>query len=232
MRGAVICRGSDAHAARRSSAILRRVDIKELVDSIDCVVFDVGETLVDETRRWTALAEDVGVTPFALMGVLGALIERGEDHRALWSMLGVPAPLAAPAIEMGDLYPDAIECVTTARAAGLLVGIAGNQPAGAHAQLASLGFDPDLVASSALWGVAKPSPAFFARVAQACACPPEVILYVGDRLDNDVLPARAARMRTALIRRGPWGFLHARRAEAELADLRIDDLRELSAALA
>lgn len=30
------------------------------------------------------------------------------------------------------------------------------------------------------------------------------ILYVGDRLDNDILLARDAGMRTAFIRRGPW----------------------------
>ena len=53
------------------------------------VVFDVGETLVDEFRAWTIQAERAGVTPFALMGLLGALIARDEDHRRVWEMLGV-----------------------------------------------------------------------------------------------------------------------------------------------
>ena len=57
------------------------------------VVLDVGEILVDESRAWTQQAERVGVTPFTLMGVLGALIERGEDHRQVWTILGVePRP--------------------------------------------------------------------------------------------------------------------------------------------
>ncbi|MGH9098837.1 MAG: HAD hydrolase-like protein, partial [Acidimicrobiales bacterium] len=42
----------------------------------------------------------------------------------------------------------------------------------------------------------------------------EQVAYVGDRLDNDVLPAKAAGMFAVFIRRGPWGHLHARRAEA------------------
>jgi FMN phosphatase YigB (HAD superfamily) len=51
---------------------------------------------------------------------------------------------------------------------------------------------------------------------------------VGDRLDNDVLPASAAGMRTALLRRGPWGFLHAERPEAvRVADVIVDDLHSL-----
>lgn len=47
------------------------------------MVFDVGETLIDETRHWTVLSEAVGVPPLTFFAVFGSLIERGEDHRAL-----------------------------------------------------------------------------------------------------------------------------------------------------
>ncbi len=33
------------------------------------------------------------------------------------------------------------------------------------------------------------------------------MLYVGDRLDNDIRPAQRFGFGTALIRRGPWGFI-------------------------
>jgi FMN phosphatase YigB (HAD superfamily) len=59
----------------------------------------------------------------------------------------------------------------------------------------------------------------------------EKIAYVGDRLDNDVLPAKAAGMFAVLVRRGPWGHLHAQRPEAAHADARIDTLAELTAAI-
>lgn len=52
------------------------------------MVFDVGETLVDESRMWTELAQRVGVTPLTLGGVLGALIATGRDHHDLWDVLG------------------------------------------------------------------------------------------------------------------------------------------------
>jgi len=57
------------------------------------------------------------------------------------------------------------------------------------------------------------------------------IAYVGDRLDHDVLPARAVGMIAVLIRRGPWGFLHAQRPEAARAHARIEDLGELAGKL-
>ncbi|BBY60978.1 HAD hydrolase-like protein [Mycolicibacterium sarraceniae] len=53
-------------------------------------------------------------------------------------------------------------------------------------------------------------------------------IHVGDRLDNDILPARAIGMRTVFIRRGPWGHIHALKDEVALADLRVNSLQELA----
>jgi FMN phosphatase YigB (HAD superfamily) len=199
---------------------------------IRCVVFDVGETLVDETPMWTELAQRLGLTPFTLFGVVGALIATGRDHHDLWDVVGVDRPAAGFDPSLCDLYTDALECVAAVRRAGLTVGVAGNQPATIEQVLSAAGLQADFVASSAEWGVAKPNPAFFVRLITQARVPAENILYVGDRLDNDVLPARAAGMRTAFVRRGPWGYLHALKDEAGLADLRVDSLQELTALLA
>jgi FMN phosphatase YigB (HAD superfamily) len=58
--------------------------------------------------------------------------------------------------------------------------------------------------------------------------PVSAIAYVGDRLDNDVLPARASGMTAILIVRGPWGRAHARLAEARLAHHVIHGLDEIA----
>ena len=194
---------------------------------VRAVVFDVGETLVDETRAWVQAAHEVGVSPLTLMAVLGSLAERGEPHDHVWREVGVDRPSTPAEIRPEDLYPDALPTLRALRAAGYLVAVAGNQPARAEHQLRAAGVEVDLLATSARWGVAKPSPQFFARVATDLGVPAHDVLYVGDRLDNDVLPARAAGMRTALVRRGPWGYVHARRPDAALADVRVDSLREL-----
>lgn len=114
------------------------------------------------------------------------------------------------------------------RRAGLIVGVAGNQPATVEQVLAAAGLEADFVASSATWGVAKPDPAFFVRLIAEAQVPAETILYVGDRLDNDILPARTIGMRTVFIRRGPWGHIQALKDEVALADLRVNSLQELA----
>ena len=200
---------------------------QRVLDGVRAVVFDVGETLVDETRMWTELAVRAGVTPFALMGVIGALIEAGQPHHRAWHILGVDPPGGFSPIGVADFYPDALECVSATRASGRVVGIAGNQPAAAVAALQALGFGADFIASSQQWGVAKPSVEFFTRIVRTCGRQAHEILYVGDRLDNDILPAHAAGLRTGLLRRGPWGHIHCRRPEAATAGLLLDSLHHL-----
>ena len=196
------------------------------------VVFDVGETLVDETRAWSQQADAAGVTRLTLFGALGALIERGEDHRGVWSLLGVDRPARSTDLEPRDFYPDAIPCLHELSRAGIRLGLAANQPAAAETALAQMGLPVSFVAASERWGVEKPAPEFFDRLIAEADVPAQQITYVGDRLDNDVLPVLSAGMSAILVRRGPWGHLHARRPEAALAGAVIDSLERLPMTLA
>jgi FMN phosphatase YigB (HAD superfamily) len=60
----------------------------------------------------------------------------------------------------------------------------------------------DFVGSSERWGVEKPDAGFFARVVEEAGAPAGEILYVGDRVDNDVVPALAAGLQAVRVRRG------------------------------
>jgi HAD superfamily hydrolase (TIGR01509 family) len=195
--------------------------------SVDWVVFDVGETLVDESRAWLEHAAASGVPPFTLMGVLGGLAARGEHHKRVWEIVGAEPVPAAP-IDLGDFYPDALPCLRALRQLGLRLGLVGNQPEQAAAELEGCGLDVDLIATSAGWGVEKPSPAFFERLVAEVGVPPEKIAYVGDRVDNDIVPVLAAGMVAVHVRRGPWGFLH----DAPEGAIRVDSLAELPQVLA
>ena len=181
--------------------------------NIEAVVFDVGETIVDETSHWEAWADHLGVSHLTLMATLGATMARGEPHRRAIELLAPHHDIRndRPDWQMSesDLYPDALSCLRRLRAIGYRLGVVGNQPASVEPFLLALDADIELVGSSGTWGVLKPDPLFFARIANELNLAPSKILYVGDRLDNDVAPARASGMRAVLLRRGPWAVWHA-----------------------
>jgi FMN phosphatase YigB (HAD superfamily) len=199
--------------------------------AVEAIVFDIGETLVDETRSWGLYADAASLTRLTLFAALGAVIERRDDHRNVFQVLGVERLIDPVPYEIGDLYPDAIPCVQRLREAGYTLALVGNQPARTEQFLYECGLDVELVASSESWGVEKPDPAFFARIAAWLDLPVARIAYVGDRVDNDVVPAVAAGLTSVFIKRGPWGYLQGHWPEAAQAHVRIDSLDELPAAL-
>jgi HAD superfamily hydrolase (TIGR01662 family) len=199
--------------------------------ALRAVFFDVGETLVDEGRWWRLLAARAGVEAHALWAALGVTIERGEEHNALWGHLGIERPDAWDELiyDSGDLYPDAISCLQALRATGLRVGLAGNQNAALETWARNANLPADVIASSDSLGARKPDPAFFAAVLELAGCKAAELAYVGDRVDNDVLPAARAGMVAVHVRRGPWGRLQRTPPEAALA---VATLGELPGALA
>jgi FMN phosphatase YigB (HAD superfamily) len=186
--------------------------------AVKAVVFDIGETLVDETTLWESAADAAGVPRFTLMGVLGGLAARREPHSRVWEILGVESPETQ---WHGDaFYPDARPALARLRSGGLVVGAVGNTPVEAEELVRE---HVDFVGSSARWGIDKPAAGFFARVVTEAGFAPPEIAYVGDRVDNDVEPALAAGMVAVHIRRGPWGYLH----EPPAGAVRIRSLDEL-----
>jgi HAD superfamily hydrolase (TIGR01549 family) len=206
---------------------------------IKAVVFDVGETLVDETREYGTWADWLGVPRHTFSSVFGAVIASGKDYRDAFQQFRPGFDLTAERArraEAGqpetfgeeDLYPDARPALAALRAMGVWVGIAGNQTSRAGSILRKLGLPVDLIATSDDWGSAKPDPAFFRALLAASPCGPAELVYVGDRLDNDLKPAKAAGTRTAFIRRGPWAHILASHPGlAAAADWQISSLTEL-----
>jgi FMN phosphatase YigB (HAD superfamily) len=210
---------------------------------VQAVVFDAGETLIDESRQWRMWADWLRLPHTVFSAALREVIQRGEHHHRVFELLRRGFDLAAAREErrkagvpdifdVADLYPDAKPCLLELRRRGLRIGIAGNQPAGFEQVVRAIGLPVDFVASSALWSVEKPARAFFQRIVQELSLPPDTIAYVGDRLDNDVLPALAAGMIAVFIARGPWGTVHASRPEAAQAHLQLPGLTGLADALA
>jgi Predicted hydrolase (HAD superfamily) len=91
-----------------------------------------------------------------------------------------------------------------------------------------MSLDVDVVATSDGWGVNEaPRPPSSNGWYGKPGCPPEQVLYVGDRIDNDIRPAQEAGLRTAHIRRGPWAYIVDQPEVAQRCLFRLDSLAQL-----
>jgi FMN hydrolase / 5-amino-6-(5-phospho-D-ribitylamino)uracil phosphatase len=130
-------------------------------------------------------------------------------------------------LDESGLYPDVRPALAALREAGIRVVVAGNQTARAGVLLRDLKLPIDEIATSGEWGIAKPDPRFFARVLELAGTAPSETVYVGDHPANDAQPAKAAGLRAAHLRRGPWGHLWSGTVDAAAADWQIDSLHDL-----
>ncbi|MFE9476756.1 HAD family hydrolase [Streptomyces griseofuscus] len=212
---------------------------------IRAVIFDVGECLVDETTEYGTWADWLGVPRHTFAAMFGAVIAQGRDYRDVFQEFRPGFDLYAEREKRAaagrpehfgevDLYPDVRDALAALRADGLWLGIAGNQTVRAGGILRGLfSGDVDLIGTSDDWGASKPDPEFFQRVAEVVPAEVTEMLYVGDRVDNDILPAVAAGMHTALVRRGPWATIQWGTEDAQkLPTFRVETLLELSPLIA
>ena len=211
---------------------------------IGAVVFDVGECLVNETREYGTWADWLGVPRHVFSAVFGAVIAQGLDYRETFQVFQPGFDLDKARRQRADeskpewfgqddLYPDARPTLARLQDEGLWAGIAGNQTVRAGGILRDLGLPADMIATSDDWGVSKPDPEFFRQMIAAVPYGPDAIMYVGDRLDNDILPAARLGLRTALVKRGPWAVIHRDDPDAgRVPTFRIDSLAELPGRIA
>ncbi|MCL7377497.1 HAD family hydrolase [Streptomyces sp. 35G-GA-8] len=211
---------------------------------IRAVILDVGETLVRDDRYWTAWADWLDAPRHTVAALVGAVVAQGRDNADALRLIRPDIDVAAEYqareaagrgehLDESDLYPDVRPALASVRALGVRVVVAGNQTVKAAQLLRDLDLPVDFIATSGEWGVAKPSPEFFARALDASGALAYETLYVGDHPANDVFPAREAGLLVAHLRRGPWGYLWADDPEViEAADWRIDSLTQLASIVA
>ncbi|MEV0188515.1 HAD family hydrolase [Kitasatospora purpeofusca] len=203
--------------------------------TIRSVVFDIGETLTSDTRYWADWARWLGVPQHTLSALVGMVVAEGRDNADAIRIARPGTDVAAEwrarqaagqgdFLDESDLYPDVRPALGRLRAAGLWVGIAGNQNAQVTGLLRGLGLPADAIATSGEWGVAKPSADFFERLLAWAPGEPHEIVYVGDHPANDVAPAARAGIRSAHLRRGPIGLT----ATAPDAGWTVDSLDQLA----
>ncbi|MGC9498162.1 HAD family hydrolase [Streptomyces sp. WG7] len=206
---------------------------------METIVFDVGETLTRDDRYWASWADWLEIPRHTLSALVGAVVAQGKDNAEALHLARPGIDIAAEYrardaagrgeyLDESDLYDDVRPALSQLRKLGVRVIIAGNQTRRAGELLRDLDLPADLITTSEQLGVAKPQPEFFHRVLEVAQATPGATLYVGDHPANDVFPAKAAGLRCAQLRRGPWGHLWADHPDVvAAADWRIDSLTDL-----
>lgn len=219
------------------------------------ILFDVGgpidteiafERAIDADLRAALAAEGVAVddaayaaagraavasfAPNAYQAILWSLCrqDRKRAERA-WSRVaaavaGRPRPF--------QLRPGIDLLLADLAGRGIRLGLAANQPASILADLEATGiarFFDDLPVSGTI-GLRKPDPRLFLRACAALSVEPDACVMVGDRIDNDIAPARLLGMAAIRFRTGRHAGQRPR-SWLEVPEAEVEDVSSLASAL-
>ena len=135
-------------------------------------------------------------------------------------------------LDVFQLRPDIDGLLRRLNDRGLKLGIVANQPAAILPRLERAGIAElfTYTGISGATGLRKPDPRAFQAAAEALGVTPAACVMVGDRIDNDIAPAKALGMAAILFRSGR----HRRqkpRAPSEEPHVIVTDVPELDAAI-
>lgn len=169
--------------------------------------------------------------PNAYQAVLWQLLDHDPDLAPLaWSRVATAARAGRGPPEF---RPGIAELLHALHAQGIRLALAANQPVHMLASLAGHGVLHLFAVHgiSEVIGLRKPDPRFFLHIAEALGRPPEECVMVGDRIDNDIAPARALGMATIRFAAGRHRSQTARTWH-ETPDATVDSVATLRTALA
>ncbi len=199
-------------------------------EKIKWLFFDMGSTLIDESvaieHRIREVIEGTDIT-----------YEQFIEKKVFFAKQNKPADLATLEYfglkktpwhkEDERLYPEAAECLECLHK-HYKIGIIANQSAGSEERLERFGIRKyiDIVVASAEEGVAKPDKRIFEIALERAGCKRSEAAMIGDRLDNDIVPANELGMYTIWVKQGNWIYASPKEP-LEYPDWTIENLSEL-----
>lgn len=204
--------------------------MKQIQQTSQWLFFDVGSTLVNENKAYearikTAIAgKDISYQEFYDKMLSYFRKNKKGDLEAL-SFYGLERP--AWRTDLETLYPQTKE-ILEQLGPEYKLGIIANQLPGLEKRLKDFGILDyfDAIFSSADLGLAKPNPAIFRLALQKSNCLPHQAIMIGDRLDNDIVPAKRIGMKTIWIKQGFSRLAQVKNLE-ERADWTVEKLTDL-----
>ena len=199
--------------------------------NIKWIFFDVGSTLVDETEAYNHRARE-------MISGTGITFKEFDDIRIALAKLGLDGNSAAikyfgltktPWHSEDELpYSDVQSTLAALIDKGYKLGIIANQKLGTKERLDSWGLRQyfDVIATSAEIGYAKPDKEIFEKAFELAKCTAAESMMVGDRLDNEIIPAKSLGMKTVWIKNGLAQHQNIELGEG-VADYQIHSLSEI-----
>ncbi|MDD6796634.1 MAG: HAD family hydrolase [Clostridiaceae bacterium] len=203
---------------------------QNIIKDIEWIFFDVGSTLIDESEvykhRIKGMVDEAQITydeVYNRMVEFYKVNKKGDKEVA--KELGIKVPKWQGEYE--KLYEDTKKCLETL-SKKYKIGIIANQSLGTADRLREKGILQyiDLVVASAEEGVKKPDLKIFNIALERAKCSPKNAIMIGDRLDNDIAPAKKIGMKTIWVKQG-FGGLSSYQNNDEVPDLAVSNLMEI-----
>ena len=196
----------------------------------------MGFTLADETAVWERRCREqaelpearaLGLTP---QDIFHEIEEASRQYKPQFRTVIEKYHFTQSAPYRGELetlYPDAIP-VLKSLSQKYSLGVIANQAQGLQKRLEEWGIARYFSAVASSWevGAMKPDPAIFRYALSLAGCAPARALMIGDRLDNDIFPAKALGMKTLRIMQG-FGALQISQSPDYAPDFTVSSLKEL-----
>ena len=197
------------------------------MNNIKWLFFDIGSTLVDEIDCYEIrFKETTENTDISYQEFKDKVIEfaatSDNPYKAAVKYFGLQKTKWYKELEKP--YPFT-ESVLAELSKKYNLGIIANQSAGSKQRLADWGIGEyfDLVIASAEEDVEKPNPEIFRIALDRANCRPKNAIMVGDRLDNDIIPAKELGMKTVWVKQSFATY----QPNSNIADYTINTLEEI-----
>ena len=197
---------------------------------IKWLFFDLGATLVDETDVYKARCDfAIRAKNISRNEFMSQVHETAETSataiKDAAQLYGITLPAWDSNLE--KLYPET-KIVLGELAHKYKLGIIANQSAGTQNRLDNWGIGKyfDIVVASAEAGCAKPDLKIFKLALEQSGCKPDNAAMIGDRLDNDIVPAKKLGMKTIWVRQAFAKYQKISDNSAQ-PDYAVDSIKEL-----
>ena len=171
------------------------------------IFFDVGTTIVNEEKAYNHRVYDMikgtNITFEEFDNKRIELARQGQDgNSAAIKFFNINKTTWHSEDEI--LYEDTVDVFEYLTSKGYKLGVIANQKTGLKNRLEEFGILKyfDLVIASEEVGVSKPDKEIFNIALSKAKCKLHECIMIGDRLDNDIIPANKIGMKTIWIRQG------------------------------